>query len=55
MVTQPLPLGPAWSTIARRHICIFVDGIRAPDSQPLPGPAVTENDVEAMFRGDPTA
>ena len=55
MVTQPLPLGPGWSTIARRHICIFVDGIRAPDSQPLPGPAVTDNDVEAMFRGDPTA
>lgn len=55
MVTQPLPLGPGWSTIARRHICLFVDGIRAPASQPLPGPAVTQNDIEAMFRGDATA
>jgi hypothetical protein len=54
MVTQPLPLGPGWSTVARRHICVFVDGVRAPASQPLPGPAVTHDDVEAMFRADAT-
>jgi hypothetical protein len=28
MITQPPPLGPGWSTIARRHICVFVQGIR---------------------------
>jgi AcrR family transcriptional regulator len=55
MISQPLPNGPGWSTIARRHICVFVDGIRAPASQPLPGPAVTQDDIEAMFRADATA
>jgi hypothetical protein len=38
-----------------RHICLFVQGIRASGSQPLPGPAVTQNDIEAMFGGDATA
>jgi AcrR family transcriptional regulator len=55
MLTQPLPLGSGWSTIARRQICVFVDGIRAPASQPLPGPALTNNDIEAMFRAGATA
>ena len=50
MISQPLPHGPGWSIIARRHICVFVDGIRVPGSQPLPGPAVTQDDIEAMFR-----
>jgi hypothetical protein len=50
MLTQPLPPGSGWSTIPRRQICVFVDGIRAPASQPLPGPALTNNDIEAMFR-----
>jgi AcrR family transcriptional regulator len=54
MITQPLPLGPGWSTIARRHICVFIEGIRAAASQPLPGPPVTQSDIEAMFRGDAT-
>jgi hypothetical protein len=54
MITQPLPLGSGWSTIARSHICVFVQGIRATASQPLPGPPVTQNDIEAMFRGDAT-
>lgn len=52
MISQPLPLGAAWATIARRHIRIFVDGIRAPASQPLPGPAVVQDDIEAMFGTD---
>ena len=55
MINQPLPLGPGWSIIARRHICVFVQGIRATASQRLPGPAVTQDDIEAMFRGDATA
>jgi hypothetical protein len=41
--------------IAPRHICLFVQGIRASGSQPLPGPAVTQNDIEAMVGGDATA
>jgi AcrR family transcriptional regulator len=55
MISQPLPHGPGWSTIARRHICVFVHGIRAPGSQPLPGPAVTQDAIEAMFRAGATA
>jgi hypothetical protein len=47
--------GSSGVRIARRHICLFVQGIRAPGSQPLPGPAVTQNDIEKMFGGDATA
>lgn len=52
MITQPLPHGPGFSIIARRHICVFVRGIRAPVDQPLPGPAVTQHDIEEMFAAD---
>jgi AcrR family transcriptional regulator len=54
MISQPLLHGPGWSTVARRHICVFVDGIRAPAGQQLPGPAVTRDDIEAIFRADGT-
>jgi len=30
MITQPLPNSSNWPTIARRHIRLFVDGIRTP-------------------------
>ena len=49
MISQPLPHGPGFTTIARRHICLFVRGIRAPADQPLPGPPVTQDDIEKMF------
>jgi len=49
MITQPLPHGPHWSRIARRHIYLFVQGIRVPSDQRLPGPAVTGNDIEKSF------
>jgi hypothetical protein len=49
MITQPLPHGPHWSTIARRHIHLFVQGIRVPSDQRLPGPAVTGKDIETAF------
>jgi AcrR family transcriptional regulator len=52
MITQPLPHSPGFSIIARRHLCLFVDGIRAPADQPLPGPAATRHDIEEMFGGD---
>ena len=50
MITGPLPIGSSWSGLARRHISTFVRGIRAPADQPLPGPAVTPADTEAMYR-----
>ena len=49
MITQPLPNSPAFEIVARRHVCLFVHGIRAPADQPLPGPAVTRSDIEEAF------
>jgi AcrR family transcriptional regulator len=49
MITQPLPNSPAFSIIARRHISIFVSGIGTPADSPLPGPAVTQHDIEDVF------
>ena len=49
MITQPLPHSPAFTTIARRHISLFVRGLRAPADLPLPGPAVNRRDIEATF------
>jgi AcrR family transcriptional regulator len=48
MATQPLPHGPNWSVVARRHIALFMSGVRS-FTDPLPGPAVTSEDVEALF------
>jgi AcrR family transcriptional regulator len=49
MVSHPLPHGPNWTSIARRHINLFIRGIRAPADQPLPGSAVTQHDIERTF------
>ena len=49
MITQPLPNSPGFEIVARRHVCLFVHGIRAPADQPLPGPAVTQPDIEEAF------
>jgi AcrR family transcriptional regulator len=48
MATQPLPHGPNWPVVARRHIALFMSGVRT-FTGPLPGPAVTSRDVEALF------
>ncbi|MBV8860295.1 MAG: TetR/AcrR family transcriptional regulator [Mycobacterium sp.] len=52
MITQPLPNSPAFSIIARRHIRLFVRGIAASAKEPLPGPAVTQLDIEKTFAAD---
>jgi AcrR family transcriptional regulator len=48
MATLPLPHGPNWSVVAKRHIALFMTGVRT-FTGPLPGPAVTSGDVEAHF------
>jgi AcrR family transcriptional regulator len=48
MVTQPVPHGPNWSVVARRHIALFMSGVRTL-AEPLPGPAVTSRDIETHF------
>jgi AcrR family transcriptional regulator len=55
MITQPLPHTPHFSIIARRHLCLFVAGIRTPADQPLPGPAVTRHDLETVFGAETTS
>jgi AcrR family transcriptional regulator len=55
MISQPLPHGPGFTMIAHRHICLFVRGIRARADQPLPGPPVTQDDIEEMFTREPAA
>lgn len=52
MVTQPLPHGPQWPMIARRHIALFVDGIQTSDGQRLNDPAVTPQDIETAFAAE---
>ncbi len=52
MITQPLPNTPAFSIVARRHISLFVRGLRAPADQPWPGPAVTQHDIEETFAAE---
>ena len=52
MITQPLPNAPAFLTVALRHISLFVCGLRAPADQPLPGPPVTQHDIEETFAAE---
>jgi AcrR family transcriptional regulator len=49
MITQPLPHTPAFDIIARRHISLFIRGLRMPADAALPGPAVTQHDIEESF------
>jgi AcrR family transcriptional regulator len=49
LITQPLLRGPAWPLIAGRQLAAFVNGIAAGGPVPLPGPAVTRQDIEAAF------
>jgi AcrR family transcriptional regulator len=48
MATQPVPHGPNWSVVAKRHIVLFMSGVRTL-AEPLPGPAVTSRDIETHF------
>jgi AcrR family transcriptional regulator len=49
MITQPLPNIPSSLIVARRHVSLFVRGLRAPADSALPGPAVTSQDIEDAF------
>jgi len=48
MVTQPLPHSPHWSVVAKRHIALFMTGVRT-STDPLPRPSVTGHDIETHF------
>jgi AcrR family transcriptional regulator len=49
LTTQPLQHGPNWDVTARRHIALFVAGLKAVDDDALPGQLVKQSDVEAAF------
>lgn len=56
MVSQPLAHMTGWPDIARRHVAVFMGGIRATTARPLPGSAITRQDIEALFStGTPSA
>jgi len=40
LIATPLPHGPEWSTAARRHLGVFVRGLRARGAEP--GPATMQ-------------
>jgi len=49
LTTQPLRHGPNWNVTARRHIALFIAGLKAVDDDALPGQLVKQSDVEAAF------
>lgn len=49
LTTQPLQHGPNWDVTARRHIALFIAGLKAVDDDALPGRLVKQSDVEAAF------
>jgi AcrR family transcriptional regulator len=49
LTTQPLRHGPKWDVTARRHIALFIAGLKAVDDDPLPGQLVKQSDIEAAF------
>jgi AcrR family transcriptional regulator len=49
LTTQPLQHGPNWDVTARRHIALFIAGLKAVDDDALPGQLVKQSDVEAAF------
>ena len=51
MVTQPLLDGPAWDRIARRHIDLFLGGLRTGTAQPMT-PGLSRRDIEKTLAAD---
>lgn len=49
MITQPLPNGPNWASLARRHIAVYMAGLRAEPAANLCSPAITRQDIENLF------
>lgn len=49
MATQLLPRGPRWTSLARRHVGIFIRGLKPDADPPLTDPPATPGDVEKMF------
>ncbi len=49
LVTHPLPHGPDWPTMAARQVANFLNGLAASGPIDLPGPAITQADIERAF------
>ena len=53
LLTQPLPNGPNWPIMAARQVANFLNGLAGSGPIDLPGPPITQADVERAFK--PTA
>ncbi len=49
LITHPLPHGPSWPTMAARQVANFLNGIAGSGPIDLPGPPVTQADIEHAF------
>ncbi|MEU4599572.1 TetR/AcrR family transcriptional regulator [Nocardia sp. NPDC023988] len=47
LLTQPLPNTALWSTLANRHLTVFISGLRPDSGAPLPGSGAA--DLEALL------
>ena len=49
LITQPLPHGPNWPTMASRQVAHFLNGLAASGPRELPGPPISQSDIERAF------
>jgi AcrR family transcriptional regulator len=49
LITHPLSHGPNWPTMAARQVTNFLNGVASSGPIELPGPTITQTDVERAF------
>ena len=49
LLAQPLPNAPDWDSLARRQARLYLDGLTATTTPPLPGQPPSRADLEAAF------
>jgi AcrR family transcriptional regulator len=52
LVTRPLPHNPDWPRLAARQVATFLNGLAGNGPMDVPGPAVTQDDIERTFAAD---
>ncbi len=50
LITHPLSHGPNWPTMASRQVANFLNGLAQSGPIDLPGPPISQGDVERAFR-----
>ncbi|TDD96445.1 TetR/AcrR family transcriptional regulator [Actinomadura rubrisoli] len=49
LITQPLSYGPSWPRMAGRQIAIFLNALAVDGPIGIPGPEITQRDIEDSF------